>query len=119
MPDSTKPPSRSCSCEPGSPLIAWDLSEIEKSSLKRFFAECSKERISTRPLIKLLSTLYGNVQVAKGHLITKHDCDSTARSRASRITLAFRAEIAWEQIWMIESISSEWLTFLEARSERL
>lgn len=119
MPDLTPPPPSASSSVPESPLIAWDLSEIEKTSLKRFFAECSKERISTRPLIKLLSTLYGNVQVAKGHQITKHESGCTRRSRSSRMIAAFRAEIVWEQLWMIESISSEWLSFLEARNERL
>lgn len=35
-------------------------------AFKAFCAQCSKENISTQPLIKLLSTIYGSVQVAKG-----------------------------------------------------
>lgn len=103
--------------EPGSPLIAWDLDETEKTSLRKFFAECSLAKISIQPLTRLLSTFYGNVQVAKGNQASMQERIFTTPIILDRRNLSILCEIGMEQIWMLDSISSEWLSYSEAKKE--
>lgn len=108
-------PQTSLEAEPPPPLIAWDLCEIEKKSLTNMFLACSKASIDMRPLTKLLSTLYGNAMVGRGHLASIGSrLSTTPCGRALDLkTLNEQQKLTMESLWMIDSILSEWSNFLE------
>ena len=56
----------------------------QMTALKRFCSECMKANISTQPLIKLLSTIYGQTMVTRGYLAILKDKNSSMPIHLSR-----------------------------------
>lgn len=115
---SVKPMSKKQSVESNIPLLAMDMPDLEKTALKNLLSEFCAAGHSIKPLISLLSTIYANESVARGLLASLQSRLNTTPILMNRETMIEQSKLTFESLWMIDSICSEWTSFLEAETKK-
>lgn len=103
--------------ESSNPIREWSDQTELKTALKKFSQECSKAGISTQPLSKLLSTIYGRLGVVKGYAAMLNGKLSLTPVVLNRKTMMEQSQLTLDEVWNLESIVSLLQEDLEERKE--